>query len=105
MGLKRLASVAGTKTIGADDDDKFTAERTCFPNTRHTLAHLECHSSHRGLAFRVDSSAPGASIRGAESYPYPNKLDCHNDFVYSYYSACIMYLLCDYIVKVSIIPA
>lgn len=72
-------------------------------DARHTLAHLECHSTHRGLAFRVDSSAPGASAQGVKSYPYPNERDCQSDFVYCCCLARIMYLLCDYIVKVSII--
>lgn len=49
---------------------------------RHTLAHFECHSSHRGLAFGVDSPAPGASTLGVESYPFPNEVDCLNDFDY-----------------------
>lgn len=91
------------RASGASDDDKFTAECTCAPNARHTLAHLECHSSHRGLAFRVDSSAPGASARGVKSYPYPNERDCQTNFVYCCCLARIMYLLCDYIVKVGII--
>lgn len=49
---------------------------------RHTLAHFECRSSHRGLAFGVDSPAPGASTLGVESYPFPNEVDCLNDFDY-----------------------
>lgn len=60
---------------------------------RHTLAHFECHSSHRGLAFGVDSPAPGASTLGVESYPFPNEVDCLNDFDYllslfSLYTSC-----------------
>ena len=69
-GLNRLASAAGTKSIMADDGDEFTAECTCLPNARHTLAHFECHSSHRGLAFGVDSPGPGA-----DSYPCPQEAD------------------------------
>lgn len=63
---------------------------------RYTLAHFECHSSHRGLAFGVDSPAPGACTLGVESYPYPNEVDCLNEFIYYHYSACIVYLLSDY---------
>lgn len=60
--------------MAADDDDGFTADCTCFSNTWHTLAHFECHSSHRGLAFGVDSPAPGARPLGADSYPYPDEV-------------------------------
>lgn len=76
-GLNWLASIAATKSImAADDDDEFTADCTCFPNTRHTLAHFECHSSHRGLAFGVASPAPGASTLGVDNYPSPDEVDC-----------------------------
>lgn len=108
MGPNRLASIAGTKSIMADDDDGFTADCTCFHNTRHTLAHFECHSSHRGLAFGADSPAPAAG-----SYPYPDEVDCQgkmtpekikstylDDSIYCSRSACIVYLLCDCFVKI-----
>lgn len=59
----------------ADDDDEFTADCTCFSKMPHTLAHSECHSSHRGLAFGVASPGPRASTLGAGKYPYPDEVD------------------------------
>lgn len=37
--------------------------------------------SHRGLAFKVDSSAPGACVRGVEGSFHPAEVICLNESV------------------------